>query len=265
MNTSSRTRRLPVLWVLLLVSCSARAPVLIAHRGNSSVAPENTLVAVRSALALPAPPELCEIDVRQSSDGELVVIHDDTLVRTAGVGGRVAELPLAEMRRHPVGFAERFGERFADEPLPVLEEVLDLLGPTDTDLMIEIKVRGVGARIALLLAARGELQRHLVASFDPGVVVDASMAVPAVRTLLLRGESDPEELELARRVGADVVGVSARSLSSEAVQLAHDLGLEVWVYTVNDPARAAELLDWGIDGLISDRPEAMRALAPLAP
>ncbi|MAF66763.1 MAG: hypothetical protein CMJ84_14030 [Planctomycetes bacterium] len=264
-NPSPRSCQLFVPIFLLLGACNARPPLLIAHRGNSSAAPENTLAAVRSAVALDPAPDLCEIDVHRSADGELVVIHDDTLERTAGAAGRVADLTLAELRRHPVGFAERFGERFAEEPLPVLGEVLTLLEDTDTDLMIEIKVRGVGGEIARLLAERGELDRHLIASFDPGVVVDASMAVASVRTLLLRGESTPEELELARRIGADVVGVSARSLTRRAVGRAHDSGLELWVYTVNDPDRAEELLDWGVDGLISDHPARMRALPPLAP
>jgi glycerophosphoryl diester phosphodiesterase len=264
-KNSQRLHLLLVPLLLLVGACSARTPVLIAHRGNSSAAPENTLAAVRSALALEIAPDLCEIDVHRSADGALVVIHDDTLDRTAGVAGKVADLPLAQLRRHPVGFAARFGEQFAGEPLPILSEVLGLLEGTDTDLMIEIKVRGVGAEIARLLARRGELDRHLIASFDPGVVVDASMAVPRVRTLLLRGESDPEELELARRMGVDVLGVSERSLTPEAVQRAHEHGLELWVYTVNDTARATELLDWGVDGLITDRPAEMRALAPFAP
>lgn len=234
---------------------------LIAHRGNSSEAPENTLAAVRAAITLEKPAEFIEIDVHASADGKLVVIHDSTLDRTTTGTGNVAELSWEEIRHHRAAYTEEFGERFADEPVPLLEDVLDAVADSQVGVMIEIKAGGIGDDVVRMLERRGELERHVIASFRADVVVAATLANAQARTLYLSGEATPEQVELARRIGADVFGVSHQELSQRIVDLAHGSELVVWSWTVDEEARVSELLGWGIDGIITNRPRAMRALA----
>jgi len=237
--------------------------VLVAHRGNSSEAPENTLASIRAALALEPPPEFVEIDVRASADGRLVVIHDSTLERTTTGVGEVAELTWEEIQKHRAAYAGSFGEQFADEPIPLLEDVLAAVADSDTAVMIEIKAAGLGDDVVRLLERRGELERHVVAGFRADVVVAATMANADARTLYLSGEATPEQIELAHLIGADIFGVAHDGLTGEAVDLAHAKGLVVWSWTVNEEPRATELLRWGVDGIITDRPRAMRELEGL--
>lgn len=240
-------------------SASSAGPSWIAHRGNSKVAPENTLAAVRSALELSTAPDFVEIDVYSTADGELAVIHDSTLDRTTDKSGALAELTWAEVRRADAGFADRFGDRFRGERVPALDEVLDAVVGSDTGIMIEVKAHGVGGAAARLVARRGEVARHVLASFHADVVVDASLAAPGLRTLLLASEPGLEHVELARRVGASILGASEAAISRELVEAAHAAGLLVWAWTVDEPARAAELLALGVDGLISNSVEAIRS------
>ena len=259
---------LPFLLLIPLSGCAGPTlgrdgALLIGHRGNSSEAPENTLAAVRSALELDAPCELVEIDVHASADGELVVIHDATIDRTTDGRGKVAELSWEALRARSAGYAEKYGDRFAGERIPSLEEVLDAVADGGAGVMIEIKARGLGDEVARLLASRGELGDHVVASFHAGVVVDVSMADPRIPTLYLGEEATPEQIEVARRIGADVIGIPSEGLSAALIERAHAGGLAVWVWTVNEPERAGELLGWGADGIITDRPRAMRELGGL--
>ncbi len=229
------------------------APERIAHRGNSSVAPENTLASVRSALALEPPPQYVEIDVHRSSDGTLVVIHDATLDRTTNARGRVAQLAWGTIRQADAGYSAEFGDAFRGERVPALHEVLDAVAATTTSIMIEVKAHGIGDRVARLVADRGELARHVIASFHADVLVAASLAAPKARTLYLASDAAPEEIELAARIEADIVGLGHEGLTAAAVHAAHEKGLAVWAWTVNEPERAAELYAMGVDGVISDR------------
>jgi len=225
----------------------------IAHRGNSSVAPENTLAAVRSALALDPPPDFVEIDVHASADGRLVVIHDTTLDRTTDREGAISELSFDEIRSASAGYSESFGDAFEAQRVPTLTEVLDLVADTDIGIMIEIKPHGLGRQVARLVAARGETHKHLIASFKAAVVVAAELEQPAIRTLYLSSTAAPEDVELAHLIDADILGFGHDAdLSAEAKARAAERGLRLWAYTVDDKQRVETLLEHGIHGVISN-------------
>jgi len=250
-----RTSRL--LLLLVLAGCQTpqddvAGPTWIAHRGNSSAAPENTLASVHSALALDPRPHFIEIDVHRSADGELVVIHDSTLERTTDGTGRVAELTWEELRAVSAGYTERF-DGFEDERLPTLHEILDAVTGTDTGVMIEIKAQGIGGDVARLLEERGDVDRHVVASFYAAEVVEASLAHPDVRTLYLVEDATPAEIELAHRIGAHVLGAHHESVTPTRAALARERGLLVWVYTVNETEHVERVQEVRVDGIISDR------------
>lgn len=238
---------------------------LIAHRGNSSEAPENTLAAVRSAMSLPHPPEYIEIDVHRSADGTVVVIHDADLQRTTGVKGSVRKMQWSEIRKHQAGYAEKFGDRFADAAIPCLGDVLEATSESMIGVMIEIKQRGIGGQIAETLTARKENHKHILASFYPDVLVHAHMAHPDSRLMFLSDAFGIEHIELARRIGAQYLGIGEKSITRELVQLTHEADLEIWSWTVDDPERARQLVQWGIDGIISNRPRLMRDSKAVVP
>lgn len=230
----------------------------VAHRGDSAHAPENSLAAIRAAFELTPRPHFVEIDVHASRDGELVVIHDDDLARTTGSAGRVSRSDWAQLSEVRAGYPEKFGEAFADEPLPRLADVLDLAAEYGGSIMIEVKARRAGRAVGQLLSARGEIAQHLVASFDAAAIVGAAMTAPGVRTLYLVGSPDPADLELAQKIGASILGCHHDHANPELLHAAHQAGLKLWVYTVNDQAGGHQLVTMGADGVISDRVGALR-------
>ena len=227
---------------------------MIAHRGNSSVAPENTLAAVRSALAVDPAPAFVEIDVHATSDGELVVIHDKTLDRTTDASGAVAALELAVVRAADAGHADTFGAAFAGERVPLLSEVLDAVAATETGIMIEIKAAGIGAEVAALVVERGELKKHVIASFQADVLAEARAESAGARLLYLVDEANEASWTTAELHGVEILGVDKNAADGDYFERAHAAGYDVWVWTVNDLPQATALAALGADGIITDYP-----------
>ena len=234
----------------------------IAHRGRSAVAPENTLAAVREAMALRPQPAFVEVDVQLSSDGQMVVIHDKTLDRTTNWTGPVSDLPLSELSAVDAGFQSQFGETFRGEPLPSLEQVLELVSQTTSmGVMIEIKASTAGRPAAELVARRSELDRHVIASFHAEVIEDARAAAAGARTLFLVSEAGPRDAAEARRLGASWLGAGKDHIDEALVEATDKLGLVLWAWTVNDPEQAKHLIGLGVEGIITDDPALHRPAA----
>jgi glycerophosphoryl diester phosphodiesterase len=222
---------------------------VIAHRGASAHAPENTLKSFVLAMRLGA--DCLELDVRASADGVPVVIHDPTLQRTTGINRAVASTTAAELRALP-----------ADHRPPTLEDVLDVFG-RDMDYLVEIKRIPVEIEgVVLDCIAERDLQGHVtVQSFD--------------HLLLRRLRHRDRELPLAAlfRPGADVrgglglvapfvdgIGPPAGHVDEDLMRAARAHRLAVRAWTVNEPAEMRRLLTAGVDGIITDRPERARAV-----
>src|SRR5258706_7669974 len=158
--------------------------LVIAHRGASGHAPENTLAAFRKAVAHGAP--FIETDLQLSRDARFVAIHDSTVDRTTGSCGAVHDLTLAELRRLDAG--SWFGSEFAGEHIPTLEEILEFAKRHDVVFYLEIKPGGSwGGEHALIGALResGEIARTVVISFDASVVGAVRKTEPTLMTGLL--------------------------------------------------------------------------------
>lgn len=263
---TARQSSIPVPTALDLMSL--KRPLVIAHRGFSAAAPENTLPAFD--LALTAGADLVELDYHASSDGQLVVSHDATLDRTTDAigrwrkkGVRIADRSWADLATLDAG--SWFKPGFSGTRLPLLTEALDLIQPRSVTL-IERKA-GEAAPCVALLRERGLINRVVVQSFDWTYLREFHQLVPEQVLGALGPPStrdgrklrDDEKmlnaayLDQIQAVGGKVVGWS-KLVAREAVQEAHRRGMKVWIYTIDDPVVARELLDLGADGIITNNP-----------
>lgn len=231
-------------------------PIVVAHRGGAALAPENTLVAYRQAMAAGA--RVAELDIHMSADGVPVVIHDATTLRTTGVDALVSAMKWSDLAGLDAG--AWFGPQFAGERLPTLGDVLDLTHGKLT-LCIEIKAgAGVVEAVTREVDARGVRNHVVVFSFDAEALGGIRAAMPEVATLLLSSHSGtppgygPETVTRALELGVSAIGYSHRLVTPELVRAAHEAGLPVFVWTVNQPEVAAAMRALGVDGIITDAP-----------
>ncbi len=234
---------------------------VIAHRGDSKVAPENTLPAFASAVD--AGSDLVELDYLHSSDGVPVVFHDDTLDRTSDAcalwGGKKIMLnskSLAELRTLDAG--KWFAKRFAGTRIPTLDEALDTI-QTGSITLIERK-EGDPATCVDLLRKKKLRDRVVVQAFDWDFLegchkLDEDLTIAA----LGHKEMTPARLDDVARTGCRVVAWEDKFTDAATIQAVHDRGYKAWVWTVDDPRRVAELVAAKIDGIITNRPAQTRA------
>ena len=244
-------------------------PLIIAHRGGSLEAPENTLESIRHGVDVGADWQEC--DVGLSRDEEIVVIHDDTLERTTNGTGRVEDKTLVELKTLFAGrpkpaeataarLAERgivapdFGERYAGARIPTLAEVLDIPG---SRLMIELKRSSRGERLVRqvvdVIGKRGAESRVVLASFDEQLLWATFNADPSLPLLGL--VDDEDSLQRMLQLPVRVLGVRA-DFAARALEVAPP-SVAVWTWTVLDLPMADELVALGVHGLVTDVPEAL--------
>lgn len=235
---------------------------IIAHRGASAEAPENTLAAVRLAVAQGV--DGVEIDVHLTRDGVPVVLHDASLSRTAGLDRMCRDLTLAQLRTLDVGSWK--GPQFHGEPVPTLCEVLDAVPPA-LSLLVELKEGGaaLAARVVEALDASPRAQTHtILMSFDPALCTAARAAAPArpVLGLVPAPAEAPQPLarltDYAHSVGLAGLGISDAWLEPLEADPALTTALcalgTLSVWTVGNPARARRWQALGADLLTSNGP-----------
>lgn len=231
-------------------------PKVIAHRGASAAAPENTLAAFRRARDEGA--TWIECDVKLTADGRPVVFHDDTLDRTTDGQGPMADAPLSMVGALDAG--GWFSPDFLGEPVPTLEETLDLLADLGMGANLEIKPcpgreRETAEATVAVLRAYGGAVPVLLSSFSEPALAAAREAAPDVpRGLLV--EALPEDWQArARALECVALHVDAAPLTADQVAAMRDAGYKVVVWTVNGESEARRLSDWGVDALITDAPQ----------
>lgn len=236
-------------------------PLAFAHRGGAGYGPnigrENTLAAFRAALALGM--THLETDVHATRDGHLVALHDELLDRVSDRTGAVADLTLAQVRKARIG----------GEPVPTLREVLDL----PAFVNIDIKSPAAVPPLAALLTRADTRHRVCVGSFSNtslwrfrratrGRVLTSAgpLGVAALRLLpsfLNRWVHSPAgayQVPVRHRIGPFLITV----VTPRFIRDAHRVGAQVHVWTIDDPDVMRSLLDQGVDGIVSDRPDLLR-------
>ncbi|MGH9676157.1 MAG: glycerophosphodiester phosphodiesterase [Candidatus Acidiferrum sp.] len=232
--------------------------LVIAHRGASGHAPENTLAAFREAVALGA--TFIETDLQLTRDARFVAIHDDTVNRTTNGQGAVHDLTLAEVRKLDAG--SWFGSEFAGERVPTLEEILEFSKKHDVVFYLELKPGGSwGGEHALIGALResGEIPRSVVISFDAGILAAVRKIEPTLMTGLLYDGQVADPLDKALEIGARQVAVRGDLVTPWMLGQARRRDLQVVCWTVNHPAHMRQLMAAGVDGIMSDYPERLVA------
>ncbi len=235
---------------------SGRPTRVIAHRGASKERPENTLPAYALAVAQGA--DMIEIDLHRTRDGVIVVTHDEELAGLGGTG-EIADATFAEVRRLDAGDGER---------VPTLDEVLDAFGdriPFNIELKRGTRDDYEGLEEAALDAVRrrGILSQTLFSSFYDPVLARLRALAPEARIGLLLSRRFPHRaLERAAALGAEAIHPEDVLVAPGLIAEARAAGLDLNVYTVDEPAELARLIELGIDGIFTNVPGRLRALLP---
>lgn len=231
-------------------------PRIIGHRGGGTLAPENTLAAIRKAAELGF--DGVEFDVMLSSDGVPVLIHDETLERTTNGRGSVAATPFAKLASLDAG--AWFGPEHRGEPLPTLEQAGRLCIELGLWANIEIKpAKGferetatVASELVARLWTRGS-RKPLLSSFHETCLEAARAAVPELERGYLTDRIEPGSREAARRLGCVSVHCNCARLAKAQADQIKGAGLGLLCYTVNETDLARRLFSWGVDAIFTDR------------
>ena len=240
-----------------------KKPLISAHRGGNTLAPENTLAAYEAAFALGV--DFIEVDIRETKDGVLIANHDDTVDRTTDGTGAVADLTWEQVRRlNSADYAPWKGGPFDPSRVATLEEVLQLAKDAGAGLELDIKIGTADARIAALVDKYGLTEKSIFNSQR----VDALKAAPGARLIYNRNSWEPPSLLYQVAKASPVFGSRLAEFTPEAIAAIHD-GCGVVMphaYDAGGAQEAAQFLEArarGADGVQTNQPELIVATAGL--
>ncbi len=255
-------------------------PLVIAHRGGAGLWPENTLYAFEHAKALGV--DCLELDVRSTSDGVLVVMHDATVERTTDGTGRVADMTLAELKGLDAGYrwtpdgGRSFPLRGRGITVPTLEEVFAALPQMRFIMEPKQEMPSITGPLCRMIEKHERTNSLIVGSFNQTVIDDFRRQCPAVATSASTAEASKFLSMYKTGVGRAYSPVmqalqvpeyfgGMEVVTKGFVDTAHQLNLEVHVWTVNNPENMRRLLEMGVDGIMTDYPDRLLQLVGRAP
>lgn len=244
---------------------SSRRADVVAHRGFSAIAPENTLAAIRAAIKAGATG--CEFDVYACADGTVVLMHDKTVERTTNGTGQVTDLTLQQLQKLDAGSWK--DPKYAGEPVPTLTEALKLLKGTGCQPVIEIKMEGIAKQVVSDVRALDMVDQVAIIAFSADVVREVRELEPRIVCAWLSSKelsgSVTEQADWlqkqARACHAKLLDLRFTMLSPELVTELKKRGLGVWTWTVNESAVMQALQQWGVDSITTDRPNLLNQSA----
>lgn len=240
--------------VLLSIQIAAQTKI-IAHRGFSSIAPENTLVAFQKAIECKA--DYFELDVHKTKNDSIVVIHDSSVDRTSSndVKGKIAEMNYSDITTVQAGYSDKFGNKYENETIPTLREVLKL-AKDKIKVCIEIKVYGAEKEVLKIVNDLGVKDDVIIFSFYYPVLAKMRQLDKNIPILLLVNKADKMTIDYAKIIKSNAIGVgSGTTVTQEYLNFAHKNKIEVWKWTVNNEGEMQQLIDLELDGLITDFPD----------
>lgn len=234
------------------VSDPSRADAAVtAHRGGAKMAPENTISALEYSVKSMS--DYAEIDVQETKDGEIVLLHDNNLKRTTGMNKYIWELDYAEVEQLDAGI--KFNKNFRGEKIPTLEEAIEY-ADGKINLNIEIKYNGhnenIVKRVVKIITDCGFEENCVLTSMNYGFLKEAKQLNPDIRTgyTMTMTYGDLSEL-----TAADAFSVKYTYINESFVQTVHALGKEVYAWTLNYKGDMKRMIDCGVDNVITDDPE----------
>lgn len=228
---------------------------ITAHRGSSTDAPENTLAAIDSAIKNGA--DYAEIDVQQTKDGKLVLLHDKSFKRTTGVDKNVWELNLSDIKKLDAGYL--FDGKFKGEKVPTLEEVIDY-SKGKIFLNIELKINETDTTliedVVRLIEEKKLISKCVVSSLDYKALEEVERLQPKIKTgyIMFAAFGDLEKLNL------DFYSVEETNINEDFIINAHRIGREVHVWTINTTESMEGILEYGVDNIITDNVATLKEL-----
>jgi len=249
--------------LIVVVSGCTKSVEIIAHRGASHIAPENTMASVKLGWEKDAD---VEVDVYLTTDNKIVAIHDKTTKRTAVTDVNVAESSSDELRKLDVGSFK--SEEYAGEQIPFLADIVETI-PPGRKLYVEIKGgQEILPHLRELLAQSGKMSRIVIIGFDLETVAMSKEMID-VPTYWLKGTEkiketeqwiphDPQLVQTAKDKGLDGLDVHYAGVTKEFVDAVKASGQKLYVWTVDEPEEAIRLIKLGVDGITTNRPAWLR-------
>jgi glycerophosphoryl diester phosphodiesterase len=240
-----------------IIEVSDTIPLVIAHRGYSAVFPENTLSSFEGAIDIGA--DFIELDVQLTRDGQVVVFHDDSLERITGVEGAINDFTYDELLEMDAG--SWFSTLYADEKIPTLLQVLELVSSSECKVYLELKDMGDidGFEEAVLSVVRqaGMIDRCVFASFNYDYLEYFKNTDENIKTLY---NTTSDDILLPIDYPADYYGLYVEAITGQLVAAVHDAGSYAFVWTVNTPTQMHNVQEMGVDGIVTNYPGMALAL-----
>ncbi len=223
-------------------------PLVIAHRGDSSNALENSLESVRRALTLPV--DMIEIDIRKSRDNDLFVMHDTLTGRTAGQDIDIERATSDTISRIRINNGE---------PVPTLTDVIKAVAGS-AGLNLEIKSNGAGLLTAEYFASSDYDGYVLISSFKEDEVLAVRRALPSMPTSIIFDVFTAQDVPSYQEQGYRIISLRKKTVSEKLVDACHEQGIDVYVWTVDDEEEMRKFITWGVDGIYSNKPGVLKRL-----
>ncbi len=220
----------------------------IAHRGASAYEPENTLRAIKRALEYAV--DMVEVDVRETGDGQIVVIHDETVERTTNGRGYVHQMSFSDLRKLDAGKGER---------IPTLQEVIDLVKGR-VGLVVELKDPSVTDKVAGILAENNFTDQTLVTSFIHSAVKRIKELNPQIKTGVIFRSAPVKPSQLALDANADALFPHYTYVTTRMIEDAHSSHLRVNIWTVDTREEIENYVKMGVDGVVTNKPDLLTGL-----
>ena len=229
---------------------------LFAHRGYSAKYPENTMAAFRAAMNYEI--DGIELDVHMTKDGHIVVIHDEKVNRTTNGKGYVKDMTTQQIKELDAG--SKFNPLFKGEKIPLLEEVIQLIEPTNLKLNIELKsdvfpYYGMDMEVVKLVEKYGIQNRTIISSFDHETLTRIANVAPLIETAPLFSNIVVEPWTYAKKIEADAIHISGYFMMRQTAIDALKQGAKVRVYTINDEEHMDLLWNAQVAGFFTDEVE----------
>ncbi len=223
-------------------------PLVIAHRGDPSIALENSKEAIHHALSYPA--DMIEIDIRKSLDNILYVMHDKNALRTAG-----ENIDIEKSTSVSIGQIKLKN----GEPIPTLTDVIKIVSGK-AGLNLEIKSDGAGLLIAEYLASSDYQGYVLVSSFKEDEILAVRHILPMLPTSLIFDVFTPHDVPSYSAKGYKIISLRKMTVSGKLVERCHEFGIQVYVWTVDDEEEMEKMISLNVDGIYSNKPGALKSL-----